>query len=174
MHGMNAVGFLDAPAADITQHARAIGKHRHGGGGHGRIGNQIEIAIESAQRFALGPARAADLDGVGVAHNRGTHFLNNIGEGHIALHAVRARAQYMDGPAAYRAQSHEIRRRRSIALDGYTSWRGIARFGGDDKTLPPFLPDLYAEPGHQIQGDGRSEEHTSELQSLMSISYAAF
>src|SRR3546814_8408756 len=28
--------------------------------------------------------------------------------------------------------------------------------------------------GHVVQGEGRSEEHTSELQSLMRISYAVF
>src|SRR3546814_6383626 len=37
-------------------------------------------------------------------------------------------------------------------------------------------PDLFSSPvGRQIPAEpGRSEEHTSELQSLMSISYAVF
>src|SRR3546814_3168139 len=42
----------------------------------------------------------------------------------------------------------------------------------------PFQPDQWeALPGHQsylARYAGRSEEHTSELQSLMSISYAVF
>src|SRR3546814_1486246 len=33
---------------------------------------------------------------------------------------------------------------------------------------------LYGRPSPEVRGDGRSEEHTSELQSLMRISYAVF
>src|SRR3546814_6747840 len=40
---------------------------------------------------------------------------------------------------------------------------------GSDPAAPPQLPPLT-----EIQGEGRSEEHTSELQSLMRISYAVF
>src|SRR3546814_6805356 len=49
------------------------------------------------------------------------------------------------------------------------------------KTYRPFTDTLYPREGednfHDVgfsQGEGRSEEHTSELQSLMRISYAVF
>src|SRR3546814_2299084 len=46
----------------------------------------------------------------------------------------------------------------------------------DDERLGQDLLALEAEQQHQggQQGDQRSEEHTSELQSLMRISYAVF
>src|SRR3546814_10265052 len=41
----------------------------------------------------------------------------------------------------------------------------------------PWIPQALAQPSWQLRAcwtDGRSEEHTSELQSLMRISYAVF
>src|SRR3546814_4591923 len=40
--------------------------------------------------------------------------------------------------------------------------------------LPRFGHDRQSAADQDQQGDGRSEEHTSELQSLMRISYALF
>src|SRR3546814_20768841 len=42
---------------------------------------------------------------------------------------------------------------------------------GDQGALPRCFRDLHYQPPRR---DGRSEEHTSELQSLMRISYAVF
>src|SRR3546814_3130967 len=42
-----------------------------------------------------------------------------------------------------------------------------------DKDLTDFLQSFLRQ-GHRFAGGGRSEEHTSELQSLMRISYAVF
>src|SRR3546814_9752177 len=49
------------------------------------------------------------------------------------------------------------------------------RFGDDIRALKPGLPSLreVAVVGEE-SWDSRSEEHTSELQSLMRISYAVF
>src|SRR3546814_5718814 len=52
----------------------------------------------------------------------------------------------------------------------------------NEKTLAPYLQvankfDLFGNPAHLVAGvryEHRSEEHTSELQSLMRISYAVF
>src|SRR3546814_9209047 len=45
---------------------------------------------------------------------------------------------------------------------------------GDVATAPEKLADHYAERGVHLVERGRSEEHTSELQSLMRIAYAVF
>src|SRR3546814_2341044 len=57
-------------------------------------------------------------------------------------------------------------------------YRGLNRFG--QGVSPPFggivpgqAPDCWAK-ARQLAGATRSEEHTSELQSLMRISYAVF
>src|SRR3546814_2830474 len=60
---------------------------------------------------------------------------------------------------------------RSRAGDGTRKTVGPAHVGGDELRLP--------EPAERLQkprlaGIARSEEHTSELQSLMRISYAVF
>src|SRR3546814_3028605 len=65
--------------------------------------------------------------------------------------------------------------------------RLLAVLGGTDLATPAFHEDLdafeddrlviddqYAQPRHVQWLVGRSEEHTSELQSLMRISYAVF
>src|SRR3546814_10493872 len=39
---------------------------------------------------------------------------------------------------------------------------------------PPVVHGLRTPPGRRAPADNRSEEHTSELQSLMRISYAVF
>src|SRR3546814_3115224 len=46
--------------------------------------------------------------------------------------------------------------------------------GWVDDSLLDLLDGLVAEGEHGLDGVGRSEEHTSELQSLMRISYAVF
>src|SRR3546814_6350690 len=52
--------------------------------------------------------------------------------------------------------------------------------GGRPRHLGPVVADLQAQPGARPaegplrQGERRSEEHTSELQSLMRTSYAVF
>src|SRR3546814_1757572 len=42
----------------------------------------------------------------------------------------------------------------------------------EGEVAPPVIPDVLLRPDRQ--GGWRSEEHTSELQSLMRISYAVF
>src|SRR3546814_5584229 len=40
--------------------------------------------------------------------------------------------------------------------------------------LDPASTEFFKDGKYVLEGEGRSEEHTSELQSLMSISYAVF
>src|SRR3546814_5990737 len=54
---------------------------------------------------------------------------------------------------------------------GLGDLRPVAQPGGLDVCLPPRLPAIR---GAGTVGHHRSEEHTSELQSLMRISYAVF
>src|SRR3546814_4764602 len=49
---------------------------------------------------------------------------------------------------------------------------GLSRHGQPHRRFDPHRPDRGAEPA--LRGDPRSEEHTSELQSLMRISSAVF
>src|SRR3546814_8243064 len=74
---------------------------------------------------------------------------------------LRWRARSADHAAAL---SEAIRLRRLVAI------------AGQDEPLPPAkwsLPFMPLRAG-QYAGRGRSEEHTSELQSLMRIPYAVF
>src|SRR3546814_7605034 len=50
---------------------------------------------------------------------------------------------------------------------------GVATFAGRLELAQQF-PLLLGEVDRRLDGDLRSEEHTSELQSLMRISYAVF
>src|SRR3546814_3954091 len=55
--------------------------------------------------------------------------------------------------------------------------RSLDRFPRpEDLVAPPSAEAPFADPalGPQLDPDPRSEEHTSELQSLMRISYAVF
>src|SRR3546814_9133866 len=54
-----------------------------------------------------------------------------------------------------------------------THWRRVAGNGVRPHRTPPALPD-QPRPAALECLDDRSEEHTSELQSLMRISYAVF
>src|SRR3546814_8874139 len=59
---------------------------------------------------------------------------------------------------------------RSALRAGEMQRRHRQRGGGDVRAVPDFLTGAHA----LMQCSGRSEEHTSELQSLMRISYAVF
>src|SRR3546814_9759292 len=65
--------------------------------------------------------------------------------------------------------------RRARAGDGGGAARlpaGVPQPPGRDPAVPP--PDAPADDRHRRDPARRSEEHTSELQSLMRISYAVF
>src|SRR3546814_3952437 len=49
-----------------------------------------------------------------------------------------------------------------------------ARCGEDDRARQVVEPHRFSGAAHEMKGRMRSEEHTSELQSLMRISYAVF
>src|SRR3546814_8442070 len=46
--------------------------------------------------------------------------------------------------------------------------------GGQVAEIPRIPPPPDRHPGESARADGRSEEHTSELPSLMRLSYAVF
>src|SRR3546814_7903672 len=54
-------------------------------------------------------------------------------------------------------------------------YRSPARHGGSGKEAPQYYDPVRRSPWHGLlRQERRSEEHTSELQSLMRISYAVF
>src|SRR3546814_7395017 len=76
-----------------------------------------------------------------------------------------------DAGAGQRDLRRDVRRRAS-GFDG-AAWTGQdrCRCGGKDKRQ---CHDDYPSSGATRRSEKRSEEHTSELQSLMRISYAVF
>src|SRR3546814_7286186 len=77
-------------------------------------------------------------------------------------------------PALYARQlSHAVRRRAGVPLDHEQPDRVAGHDGGGADPVEPRGLWLRATRISRPLG-GRSEEHTSELQSLMRISYAVF
>src|SRR3546814_2266636 len=70
------------------------------------------------------------------------------------------------------ATHHRTRVFTAATLLGALALAGCASMGGDSASTLP-APDATAQL-RDAQGADRSEEHTSELQSLMRISYAVF
>src|SRR3546814_6833519 len=67
---------------------------------------------------------------------------------------------------------------RSRSLEAFRNG-GLIGTGPGEGTVKAHLPDAHADfifsvAGEEFGGIARSEEHTSELQSLMRISYAVF
>src|SRR3546814_10651439 len=60
-----------------------------------------------------------------------------------------------------------------LLTGGLFMWKGYSQIA-DEAVLPEPPPRLPAIPQAGAQAPKRSEEHTSELQSLMRISYAVF
>src|SRR3546814_1649777 len=73
------------------------------------------------------------------------------------------RSQYVDRPAENRNRHQRITAHRVDVADGIG--------GGDATEIKRIIDNRHEKIGG---GDHRSEEHTSELQSLMRISYAVF
>src|SRR3546814_9925029 len=93
--------------------------------------------------------------------------------------------------ARHRRPQHEHRvdrRHRKIAVVGYDQPRGLRRFHRADEIddflrkvgpvdigpIPGVVGEIGGADADPLVGGERSEEHTSELQSLMRISYAVF
>src|SRR3546814_6795646 len=76
--------------------------------------------------------------------------------------------------AAEQAPDHVALKVPAIAGDNGLQWT-YAELLADSRRLASFLAEHF-RPGENVAiwGSNRSEEHTSELQSLMRISYAVF
>src|SRR3546814_8512278 len=85
---------------------------------------------------------------------------------HVALHAVDELAAHVAALTGKRWTG------RTPLPGGDFPVRGLAALIADIRLCHPFLPRATAD--RIARAYGRSEEHTSELQSLMRISYAAF
>src|SRR3546814_9822434 len=105
----------------------------------------------------------------------------DIGQGRLAAHdraehAVDKLARTAVDQRKHRRDGGVVRRSHHQRLDESDA-QGDARLGVVGQALPGGAVDQRGEIGEAAQrtgGDGRSEEHTSELQSLMRISYAVF
>src|SRR3546814_2642122 len=61
-----------------------------------------------------------------------------------------------------------------VLASGYEADEGALKIGADARVLGATLKAGESLTYDTVQGSHRSEEHTSELQSLMRISYAVF
>src|SRR3546814_6054190 len=73
-----------------------------------------------------------------------------------------------------RCQSHDTQEKWRPGFCHTGTWGDIGKPSGAVAYPAGGNPDFSAQPKGQGQGLHRSEEHTSELQSLMRISYAVF
>src|SRR3546814_5251549 len=62
----------------------------------------------------------------------------------------------------------------SLRYTGIDSHEGLTHVGGYDTVIAKEFEDGKGKPDPFLRAAARSEEHTSELQSLMRISYAVF
>ncbi len=153
MHGVDAVRFLDPPTGDVAQPAGAVGVQGQHGGGHGGVGNQVEVPVEGPEPLALGHHAAPHHQGAGLAFHPGAHGLDHFGEGHVALDAVAADAFDADRAARDGAQPQEVRGGRGVAFDTVAPRGAVARVGGDGEAFPALAPHPDAETFHQVQRD---------------------
>src|SRR3546814_5548882 len=92
---------------------------------------------------------------------RTTAMTKKIG-GFVIDGAIRDLVEWADGQVPVFAKGH--------------THRGPSKEGPGRINAPIACAGLVVQPGDLVMGDadGRSEEHTSELQSLMRLSYAVF
>src|SRR3546814_3111997 len=79
----------------------------------------------------------------------------------------------MEKRTLYRYQSSSVVRRCADLVDDLMPLLGGRAIYNSSPIVQPWL-DLNAARAHVANDPNRSEEHTSELQSLMRISYAVF
>src|SRR3546814_10243222 len=96
--------------------------------------------------------------------------------GQLCLFGIAARRQI--GPD-FSLAGHSVDRACDFAVDQHDSLVAACHFLDEclhHEGFDPHLPEQFGERGkvRAIRADTRSEEHTSELQSLMRISYAVF
>src|SRR3546814_5720052 len=124
-----------------------------------KLGSREKIEIEAISTGSLGLDIALGIGGLPRGRIVEIYGPESSGKTTLALHAI-AEAQKAGGIAAFVDAEH--------ALDpGYAKKLGV-----DIDELIVSQPDT-GEQALEIV-DTRSEEHTSELQSLMCISYAVF
>src|SRR3546814_998670 len=92
----------------------------------------------------------------------------------LAHHRVEPLADHRDELRAIDARRFGAGRRARIEFDHLIIVARARRSRAVEALEPLCLTATDAEGGGDVVGGVRSEEHTSELQSLMSITYAVF
>ena len=85
-HSGDAVGFLDAPVADVAEGGFALGEKGGNGEGHGGIGYGVQVQVEAVE------LAAGNFNPVGAAFHSGAHLLQDSGVLNVTLDAVGADA----------------------------------------------------------------------------------
>src|SRR3546814_4618367 len=104
---------------------------------------------------------------------------------HVAGEAAEEEAEALEGEAAeivaaVEAEAGDVaggERRQAPAMEAREGAVDVGEAGPGQHALGGDVAELLAQGGQQFRLEavgGRSEEHTSELQSLMRISYAVF
>src|SRR3546814_8529750 len=118
----------------------------------------LSAALRQRTAFVVGAVALVALAGF-AATRMGSEFVPNLDEGDIAMHALRI-------PGTSLSQAIQMQRSLEARLKRFPEVeRIVAKIGTAEIATDPMPPSV---------ADTRSEEHTSELQSLMSISYAVF
>ena len=151
-HRAQAVGLLDAPAADVAQDRRPLGKERQRHQRHRRVGDVVAVEIDAAQPPFC---RRRCLDPVRPQRDARAHRHQCIGETDVALDRIAADALDANRPAARRSQGpqcEEVRGGGGVALDMDEARRAVGRRRNDETRLAVGRGN-NAEARHRGQGD---------------------
>src|SRR3546814_396096 len=99
---------------------------------------------------------------------------DEVDTGTLTLQRAKGLVEFRNVSARYDGQSEPALHDISFDARPGTVTAIVGRSGSGKSTLVKLIPRFYEIESGQILLDGRSDEHTSELQSLLRISYAVF
>src|SRR3546814_320812 len=131
-----------------------------------RLLHEAEVDTDVEERALAADALAVHDVELGLTERRGALVLHHLDPGAVA-HDLGAVLQGLDAA--------DVEADRAVELQRPAARRGLGRPEHHADLLPQLVDEDADGLGlAQVAGELRSEEHTSELQSLMRISYAVF
>mmetsp|Transcript_41851 Transcript_41851/g.77478 ORF Transcript_41851/g.77478 Transcript_41851/m.77478 type:complete len:252 (-) Transcript_41851:145-900(-) len=111
--GLHALRLLQPPRVHVPNRGGSVREERRNREGHGGVGNLAAVDVDSLQ---LRVRIARHGDALGVPRHLRAHLLHHVGEGHVALDALRAASAHRHGPAGDGRAGDEVTRRAGVAL----------------------------------------------------------